>query len=165
MRAPAEATKPAQAQRTGRSKSRDSPLNRSAGDGSAGTCHARGMLHSLDHVMVVVRDLEEATRQTEALFGRKASWRGIHTDAGSANALFRLSNTYLELISPVGAGFAGRALEAALEQQGEGELGLAFGTDDAEACAARLRAAGLPVRDPWEGEGHSSDSDDVRHWR
>jgi len=123
------------------------------------------MLHSLDHVMVVVRDLEEATRQTEALFGRKASWRGVHADAGSANALFRVSNTYLELISPVGDGFVGRALEAALEQQGEGELGLAFGTDDAEACAARLRAAGLPVRDPWEGEGRSSDSGDVRRWR
>jgi catechol 2,3-dioxygenase-like lactoylglutathione lyase family enzyme len=123
------------------------------------------MFHCLDHVIVAVRNLDEATRQAEALFGFEASWRGHHPESGTANSLFRVANTYLELLSPQGDGAIGRAVEHALDQQGEGVVGMAFGTDDADACALGLREAGLPALDPMAGEGRSGASDAVRRWR
>ena len=55
-----------------------------------------GMLTHLDHVIVAVRDLEAATQTLARLLGRGPSWRGEHPDLGTANVLFRLSNTYAE---------------------------------------------------------------------
>ena len=79
------------------------------------------MLNTLDHVIVAVRDLDAAVRSTEALFGRRASWRGVHPGQGTANALFRVANTYLELLAPSGEGpigsVLGRHLARALESR------------------------------------------------
>ena len=108
----------------------------------------RGLLHSLDHVVIAVRDLAAAAEGYAALLGRPPSWRGVHPSGGTANALFRLENTYLELLAPEGDGELGRRVGDVLAERGEGLVALAFGTDDAEACARRLRAAGLEVGDP-----------------
>ena len=58
------------------------------------------MLNTLDHVIVGVRDLAAAAESTAALLGRSASWRGVHPELGTANVLFRVANSYLELLSP-----------------------------------------------------------------
>ena len=55
------------------------------------------MLHSLDHAIIVVQDLDAASETYASLLGRRPSWRGEHLEMGTANALFRLENTYLEL--------------------------------------------------------------------
>jgi catechol 2,3-dioxygenase-like lactoylglutathione lyase family enzyme len=123
------------------------------------------MLISLDHALLAVRDLGAAAERTAALLGRAASWRGVHPGAGSANALFRLDDTYLELLAPAGKGALGDAITRALEERGEGLVGLAFGTPDADACAAQWRGKGLPVGGPFEGEGRDADSGAVRRWR
>ncbi len=123
------------------------------------------MLVTLDHVLVAVRDLEAATESYTALLGRSPSWRGTHPDAGSANTLFRLDNVYLELITPRGEGDTGRWLERHLDTRGEGTLGMAFGTDDAEDCAAWLRERGLPAGDPTPGEGKDEVRGALRRWR
>ena len=60
------------------------------------------MLHSFDHAVIAVRDLAAATERTAALLGRPPSWCGAHPGAGTANALFRLENCYLELLARVG---------------------------------------------------------------
>ena len=123
------------------------------------------MLTTLDHVLVAVDDLEKASAEYEALLGRAASWRGRHRALGTANTLFRLSNSYLELLSPSGAGSVGDALRERLEQGGPGLLGLAFGTDDADACADALREGGLPATEPQDGSGTDGSSGAVREWR
>ena len=125
----------------------------------------RALLHSLDHAVIAVRDLAAAADGYAALLGRPPSWRGVHPGAGTANALFRLENTDLELLAPQGAGALGRRLGDVLVERGEGLVALAFGTDDAEACARRLRAAGLAVLDPSEGEGRDVESGARRRWR
>jgi catechol 2,3-dioxygenase-like lactoylglutathione lyase family enzyme len=125
----------------------------------------RGLLHSLDHVVIAVRDLAAAAEGYAALLGRPPAWRGVHPGEGTANALFCLENTYLELLAPEGPGSLGRRIEGVLAERGEGLVALAFGTDDAEACAQRLRAAGLAVRDPIEGEGRDIESGARRRWR
>ena len=100
------------------------------------------MLTTLDHLIVGVRDLDAAAEQTAALLGRPASWRGVHPGYGTANALFRVANTYLELLTPAGEGAIGVELEKRLAERDEGLVGMAFGTDDADQAAATLRAAG-----------------------
>jgi catechol 2,3-dioxygenase-like lactoylglutathione lyase family enzyme len=123
------------------------------------------MIHSLDHVIVAVRDLEAATATYTLLLGREPSWRGEHPGQGTANSLFRLANTYLELLGVTGdGGFAAR-VRGRLGRDGEGVAGLAFGTDDAGECAAELRARGLPAADPVEGSGADSRSGAKRSWR
>ena len=62
------------------------------------------MFESLDHVVLGVRDLADATRRYATLFGRRPSWRGEHPGQGTANTLFKLHNTYLELLAPEGDG-------------------------------------------------------------
>lgn len=123
------------------------------------------MLNTLDHVIVGVADLDAAAEQTAALLGRPASWRGTHPEYGTANVLFRVANSYLELISQAGEGPIGELLGKRLAEQGDGLVGMAFGTDDADAAAAFLRGRGLPVLDPQPGHGRDLESGAERRWR
>ncbi len=123
------------------------------------------MLHALDHVIVAVRDLGAATATYERLLGRSPSWRGGHPALGTANTLFRLANTYLELLAPAGAGPGASQIEARLARDGEGLAGLAFATDDAAECTAELRARGLAATDPIDGAGRDERTDAKREWR
>ena len=129
------------------------------------------MLHSFDHAVIAVRDLAAATERAASLLGRPPSWLGSHPGAGTANALFRLENCYLELLAREGDGPVGRQVAAAVEERGEGLLAFAFGTDDVAAFALDLRRRGIAVPDPSEGEGHRADPPDggsdepgVRRW-
>jgi catechol 2,3-dioxygenase-like lactoylglutathione lyase family enzyme len=120
---------------------------------------------ALDHVILAVRDLDDATRRYATLLSRRPSWRGHHPGQGTANALFRLDNTYLELITPHGDGPLGRTLEAALEQRGEGLIGFAFATSNLDAAHAELSSSGLEPSPSTPGVGHDTGSGLTRHWR
>lgn len=123
------------------------------------------MLETLDHVVLAVRDLEEAMRSTTRLLGRTPSWRGEHPGEGTANTLFRLGNTYVELIAPVGEGKGASLLEGWLERHGEGIAGLAFGTSDIETCHRVFSEAKLEPRPVSPGMGRDLDSGAYREWR
>ena len=123
------------------------------------------MLEALDHVVLAVRNLETATRQYARLLGRNPSWRGRHPDQGTANALFHLENTYLELLTPEGPGAVGRAVETFLDFRGDALLGLAFRTRDAEACRAWLLDRGLSPSPVEKGLGRDLESGAFREWR
>lgn len=84
---------------------------------------------------------------------------------GTANTLFRLENTYLELLGPVGEGGSAAMLRARLDADGEGLIGMAFGTDDADACARQLRARGLSPSDPVPGTGRDPERPHERAWK
>jgi catechol 2,3-dioxygenase-like lactoylglutathione lyase family enzyme len=122
------------------------------------------VLHAFDHAVIAVRDLAAATRSTAALYGREPSWQGVHPSAGSANALFRLENCYVELLARDGDGPVGALVDAALAARGEGVLALAFGADDVAGCVAQLRGRGVEAADPSPGEGRDSSRDAVRRW-
>jgi catechol 2,3-dioxygenase-like lactoylglutathione lyase family enzyme len=123
------------------------------------------VIHSLDHVIVGVRDLESATETYTRLLGREPSWRGSHPGQGTANTLFRVANGYLELLGIVGEGAFAERLRGKLERDGEGVAGFAFGVDDADECARELRARGLPATDPIEGSGADEGTGAKRSWR
>jgi len=123
------------------------------------------MLNGLDHVVVAVRELAAASQRTSALLGCEPWWRGSHPGAGTANALYRLDNTSLELLAPQGEGALGGLVAQHLQERGEGLLALAFATDDADVCAQRLRSAGLVASEPRPGEGREVAGGALRRWR
>jgi catechol 2,3-dioxygenase-like lactoylglutathione lyase family enzyme len=123
------------------------------------------MLIGLDHIVLAVRDLDRATDTYRRLLGREPSWRGRHPAYGTANTLFRLENTYLELLAPVGEGPLAAQVEAWLAQHGESPLALAFGTDDVDAAVGTLRARGLAASDPGDGIGRDERTGAERRWR
>lgn len=116
-------------------------------------------------MVVAVRDLDAAVRSYARLLGRPAAWRGAHPGLGTGNALFRLENTYLELLAPAAATGLARLLGERLEREGEGLLALAFGTPDARACAETLRSRGIAAEALEEEQGVERDSGAVRRWR
>ena len=120
---------------------------------------------ALDHVIVAVADLDAASADYGRLFGRRPSWRGTHPGWGTANALFRLANTYVELVAPLGEGLPADALRAHLAAHGAGPYGLAFAVADAGAASATLRARGLATPDPRDGSGRDAASGATRLWR
>lgn len=121
------------------------------------------MWSHLDHVILAVRDLAAAERTYARLLGRSASWRGEHPGLGTANALFRLGEAYLELLAPIEGG--GAWLRQRLDEKGEGLLGFALATDDADACAKALAERGLHPHAPARGLGRDSESGAFREWR
>lgn len=122
------------------------------------------MLQTLDHVIVAVADLDSAALSYELLLGVRPSWRGRHPGQGTENVLFRLANTYIELLAPVGGGGFAKVVRSRLDSAGEGLFGLAFGTPDAGACVTELRSRGLEAHDPVPGSGRDLESGAERRW-
>lgn len=122
------------------------------------------MISALDHVIVAVSDLAAATRHLRTLLGRGPSWRGSHPGYGTENTLFRVSNSYLELLAPTGVGPVADGIRARLDAEGEGLVGLAFGTHDASALAAALNARGITAAAPQPGVGRDEESGAFRRW-
>ena len=122
------------------------------------------MFTSLDHVVVGPEHLDAAMGRYGRLLGRRPSWRGEHPSAGTENVLFRLQNTYLELLAPSGAGPVGEALRARLAERGEGPVALAFGTDDAVECQKELMARGLEPGPAARSLGRDVESGGYREW-
>ena len=123
------------------------------------------MFEALDHVVLGVRDLVDATRRYATLFGRRPSWRGEHPGQGTANTLFKLHNTYLELLAPEGDGPLGRLLRQRLDAHGDGPIGLAFATRDVDAAHRELAERGLEPPPVTAGLGRDADSGLIRRWR
>jgi catechol 2,3-dioxygenase-like lactoylglutathione lyase family enzyme len=123
------------------------------------------VLTCVDHIVLAVRDLGRATETYQNLLGREPSWRGRHPSYGTANTLFRLGNTYLELLAATGEGPLASHLRGWLQAHGEGPFALAFGTDDADAAVATLRARGVELPDAADGVGRDERTGAERRWR
>ncbi len=123
------------------------------------------MLETLDHVIIAVRDLENAAETYGSLMGLRPSWHGGHAELGTANVLYRLRNTYVELLSPVGDTPFASGLRERIDERGEGPFALAFGTSDAQAATREMRERGLSPLDPREMEGQDRNTGAKRRWR
>lgn len=96
----------------------------------------------LDHVVVVVRDLDRAALQWQRL-GFTVSPRGVHSaHMGTANHTLMLGEDYLELMGVLTPTERNAPTRAQLEKR-EGIERAAFTTLDAAAGVAALRARGL----------------------
>ena len=88
------------------------------------------MISSLDHLIIAVKDLDEAEKDYTKVFGMPPVWRGEHKELGTINSIFNLENTYFELLASKGAGLGADLVNNALKQDGEGLTGIVLGTDN-----------------------------------
>jgi catechol 2,3-dioxygenase-like lactoylglutathione lyase family enzyme len=124
---------------------------------------------TLDHLVIAVRDLQSATNAYTTLLGLQPSWHGDHPTYGTANVLYRLPDTYIELIAPTPDTSVSspwlQALRQKLDTTGEGLYAVALGSEDIEATVAVARDRGLTVSDPARGDGVDSRTGAHREWR
>src|SRR5882757_11126199 len=94
------------------------------------------MIAGLDHVVVLIRELEAAVTAYQTLFARAPAWRS--TGDGAETVLFTLDNMTLELMSPSGDGAVADRIRAALAEHGEGLASICFRTKDIAKMHRRL---------------------------
>jgi lactoylglutathione lyase/methylmalonyl-CoA/ethylmalonyl-CoA epimerase len=107
------------------------------------------MFKGVDHVVVAVKDLDAAVGRYEAIYGTPVSDRSEAAQAGMKMAFFRFGDSYVELVSNLGAD---GPIAKRLEDRGEGVHLIAMKVDDLEKTVAELREKGVRlVGDPGPG--------------
>jgi catechol 2,3-dioxygenase-like lactoylglutathione lyase family enzyme len=120
------------------------------------------MITGLDHVIVLVRELEAGIAAYQTLFARAPAWRSA--GEGAETALFTLGNMTLELMSPVGDGATADRIRAALEQ-GEGLASLCFRTNDIAKMHRRLDRLTLRPEPVADAESRDMTSGATLSWK
>jgi len=99
------------------------------------------LITAVDHVPVVVADLDAAVAAYSTLLGRTPNWRGKLESA--RHAWFQLPNIALDLIAADGAGAGADAIRARLAKYGEGPAAIAWRTADLDETVRRLSRRAL----------------------
>lgn len=129
-------------------------------------------LEGLDHVVVMVRELDAAAEHWRAL-GFTLSPRGTHSaHMGSGNYTMMFGTDYVELLGVLHDTPHNAASREFLQRRGEGIERAAFTTRDAAEGAAALRARGIDATGPVEfsrpvdlpGGGHGEAAFSVFQW-
>ena len=123
------------------------------------------MFTQLDHLIVAVKDLQEAEENHQKLFGMAPVWSGTHKELGTSNSLFNFQNTYFELLCATGEGLGADLVNHYLEQKGEGLIGIVFATDDIIHFKKSLEHQGFSTAEPSDGEGINAEDKMVRKWK
>ena len=123
------------------------------------------MITTLDHLIIAVDDLDKAEKDYTKIFGTQPVWKGEHKELGTTNSLFNFQNTYFELLSASGEGLGEMLVKQALEESGEGLLGMVLGTNNIEEATQTLKNKSFLINEPGVGTGTNFKSDDVRKWK
>ena len=123
------------------------------------------MFARLDHLIVAVKDLEEAENNYKKLFGFTPVWKGIHKDWGTSNSLFNFENTYFELLSASGNGEGADLVNNYLAHSGEGLMGMVFATEDINSASDSLVEKGFLVEESSNGQGINNSDQQTRKWK
>ena len=123
------------------------------------------MISSIDHLIIAVRDINDAEENYRKIFGMEPVWKGEHKALGTANVIFNFKNTYFELLSANGDGLGAALVNGAIEEQGDGLIGVVFGTNNIEESFSTLKKSGYLVTEPTEGEGIDNKTQKIRKWK
>ena len=121
------------------------------------------MITGLDHVVVLVGDIQAATAAYETLFARAPAWR--NGGDGAERVLFTLDNVTLELMAPQGDGANAERIRSLLAEQGEGLASLCFRTADIEMLHRRLDRLMLKPEAVTETESEDASSGAKISWK
>ena len=99
------------------------------------------MITGLDHVVLLLSDIDAGTAAYETLFGRAPSWRA--SGDGTDRVLFTLDNMTLELMSPSGESVAADRIRTVIKIGARGSPASAFATDDIARMHRRLERVAL----------------------
>jgi catechol 2,3-dioxygenase-like lactoylglutathione lyase family enzyme len=123
------------------------------------------MTFKLDHVVIAVKDLDQAVADYEAM-GFITQYGGKHASGTTHNALITFKDgSYLELLAPTGEPPSPNGTDFSwLFQRGEHLVGFAFHSEHLEQDAAALRAKGVNIGAISEGRRDRPDGVEIR-WR
>ena len=122
------------------------------------------MISTLDHLIIAVKDLDQAEKNYKKILGTNPVWRGRHKSLGTANSIFNFKNTYLELLTSDGEGLGAELIKNLIQENGDGLAGIVFGVDDMLRTVQQLKQEGYQISDPAEGEGSDDETNKVRKW-
>jgi len=120
------------------------------------------LIRGVDHVAVIVRDLDRSLADFELLLGRSPNWRG--TLEGARHAWFQLPNVAFDVISPAGEGRFGDLAKERLAASGEGIWSIGLSVGDLEGARHTLERRGLDISEITELHSRSDDGQG-RCWR
>jgi catechol 2,3-dioxygenase-like lactoylglutathione lyase family enzyme len=121
------------------------------------------MIAGLDHVVVLVRELEAGVAAYQTLFARAPAWRSAGD--GTEAVLFTLDNMTLELMSSVGNGATADRIRAALAAQGEGLASICFRISDIAKMHRRLDRLALKPEPVADAESSDTISGATLSWK
>ena len=122
------------------------------------------MISSVDHLIIAVKDLNQATNDYEKVLGVSPCWKGKHTELGTKNALFNFETIYLELLSPSDAGPGSELINLLLEEKGDHLAGIVLGTQNIEQAQKDLNKNGYSVEIS-SGEAINEKDGKIRRWK
>jgi catechol 2,3-dioxygenase-like lactoylglutathione lyase family enzyme len=121
------------------------------------------VITGLDHVVVLLGDIEAGAKAYELLLGRAPSWRS-QTD-GAEIVLFTLDNMTLELMAPAGASAAADGIRTVIKIWGEGLASLCFRVADVAKMHRRLDRLALKPDPIAEVESRDIGSGATLSWK
>ena len=127
------------------------------------TVHSSPVISGLDHVVVLVEDIEAGAKAYELLLGSTPSWRS--DGDGSKAVLFTLANMSLELMAPAGDTPTARRIREVIGLSGEGLASLCFRVDDIARAYRRLDRVALKPDPVAEVENRNSETGATLHWK
>jgi catechol 2,3-dioxygenase-like lactoylglutathione lyase family enzyme len=122
------------------------------------------MISSVDHIIIAVKNLDQAISDYEKIFGIAPCWKGKHNELGTENALFNFENTYLELLSPCDLGPGTELINSLLAEKGDHLAGIALGTKNIEHAKEALIKDGYGVEIS-SGEATNEKDEKIRRWK
>ena len=123
------------------------------------------MISSIDHLIIAVKDIHDAEENYRKIFGMEPVWKGEHKALGTVNVIFNFKNTYCELLSANGDGLGAALVNGAIKEQGDGLIGVVYGTNNIEESFSALKKSGYLVTEPTEGEGIDNKTQKIRKWK
>jgi catechol 2,3-dioxygenase-like lactoylglutathione lyase family enzyme len=121
------------------------------------------MIAGLDHVVVLVRELEAGVAACQTLLARAPAWRSAGD--GAETVLFTLDNMTLELMSPKGDGAVADRIRAALTEHGEGLASICFRSNDIAKTYRRLERLTLKPEPISDAESRDAVSGASLSWK
>ena len=103
-----------------------------------------GVLTEIDHVAIAVFDLEAAVAYYRDTFDATVAHREIVERDGVEEALLKVADSYIQLLSPVRDD---SPVAKSLASRGEGLHHVGYRVDDCAAALARIKAEGHRVID------------------
>jgi methylmalonyl-CoA/ethylmalonyl-CoA epimerase len=100
------------------------------------------MLGDVIELSIVVKDVEEAAKRFENLFGLKVYSRNVSKEYGFKNAILPLGKGHIELMQPTDPNSAAAKF---LKTHGEGVYLVGFDVKDVEGSARKLKEKGVRV--------------------
>jgi catechol 2,3-dioxygenase-like lactoylglutathione lyase family enzyme len=121
------------------------------------------LIIGLDHVVVLLEDIEAGAAAYELLLGRAPSWRSA--GEGSETVLFTLENMTLELMAPAGPSPTADRIRTVMKIWGEGLASICFRVGDVAKMHRRLDRLALKPDPVAEVESRDSGLGATLRWK